>query len=73
MPGVASAVQGFIAAAMFGAGIGGPLTLLPIVFADYYRRNSYGCDPEHRAVRSGPGPGRGLAAVGSAARPDGQL
>jgi len=42
MVGVASALQGFIAAAMFGAGIGGLLTLLPIVFADYYGRSSYG-------------------------------
>ena len=42
MLGVTSALQGFIAAAMFGAGIGGLLTLLPIVFADYYGRSSYG-------------------------------
>jgi MFS transporter, OFA family, oxalate/formate antiporter len=42
MLGVASALQGFIAAAIFGAGIGGLLTLLPIVFADYYGRSSYG-------------------------------
>jgi sugar phosphate permease len=42
MLGVASALQGFIAAAVFGAGVGGLLTLLPIVFADYYGRSSYG-------------------------------
>jgi OFA family oxalate/formate antiporter-like MFS transporter len=34
--------QGFVAAAIFGIGIGGLLTLLPIAWADYYGRISYG-------------------------------
>jgi MFS transporter, OFA family, oxalate/formate antiporter len=34
--------QGFIAGGIFGIGIGGLLTLLPIAWADYYGRISYG-------------------------------
>jgi MFS transporter, OFA family, oxalate/formate antiporter len=40
--GVNSPRQGFLAAAMFGVGVGGLLTLLPIAWADYYGRLSYG-------------------------------
>jgi MFS transporter, OFA family, oxalate/formate antiporter len=40
--GVSSPRQGFLAAAMFGVGVGGLLTLLPIAWADYYGRLSYG-------------------------------
>jgi sugar phosphate permease len=40
--GVRSPRQGFLAAAMFGVGVGGLLTLLPIAWADYYGRISYG-------------------------------
>jgi OFA family oxalate/formate antiporter-like MFS transporter len=40
--GVNSPHQGFLAAAMFGVGVGGLLTLLPIAWADYYGRLSYG-------------------------------
>jgi OFA family oxalate/formate antiporter-like MFS transporter len=40
--GVHAPLQGFLAAAMFGIGIGGLLTLLPITWADYYGRVSYG-------------------------------
>jgi sugar phosphate permease len=42
MLGVNSPQQGFVAAAMFGVGVGGLLTLLPIAWADYYGRRSYG-------------------------------
>jgi MFS transporter, OFA family, oxalate/formate antiporter len=42
MLGIASARDGFIAASIFGIGIGGLLTLLPIAWADYYGRVSYG-------------------------------
>lgn len=42
MLGVDSPRQGFLAAALFGSGIGGLLTLLPIAWADYYGRVSYG-------------------------------
>jgi len=34
--------QGFLAGGIFGVGIGGLLTLLPIAWADYYGRISYG-------------------------------
>ncbi len=42
MIGIASARQGAIAAALFGLGIGGMLTLLPIAWADYFGRANYG-------------------------------
>ena len=42
MLGVASARDGFLAGTMFGIGVGGLLTLLPIAWADYYGRTSYG-------------------------------
>ena len=39
---VGSARDGYLAAGVFGAGIGGLLTLLPIAWADYFGRRSYG-------------------------------
>jgi cyanate permease len=42
MAGVRSAADGYLAAAVFGAGIGGLLTLLPVAWADYFGRASYG-------------------------------
>ena len=42
MLGIATPRDGYIAAAVFGIGIGGQLTLLPIAWADYYGRASYG-------------------------------
>lgn len=42
MLGVHSAGQAYAAAAFFGLGIGGLLTMLPIAWADYYGRRSYG-------------------------------
>ena len=42
MIGIASARQGAVAAALFGLGIGGMLTLLPIAWADYFGRAHYG-------------------------------
>jgi OFA family oxalate/formate antiporter-like MFS transporter len=39
---VHSAGQAYVAAAFFGLGIGGLLTMLPIAWADYYGRRSYG-------------------------------
>jgi sugar phosphate permease len=39
---IASARQGAVAAALFGLGIGGMLTLLPIAWADYFGRANYG-------------------------------
>ena len=41
MVGISSAGQGYVAAAMFGFGIGGLLTLLPIAWADYFGRANY--------------------------------
>jgi sugar phosphate permease len=42
MLGVHGPVHAYLAAAAFGAGIGGLLTLLPIAWADYYGRRSFG-------------------------------
>ena len=42
MLGVADARDGYVAAGIFGAGVGGLLTLPPIAWADYYGRGSYG-------------------------------
>ena len=39
---ITSAQGGYLAGAIFGIGIGGLLTLLPIAWADYYGRASYG-------------------------------
>jgi sugar phosphate permease len=39
---IASAPQAYLAAALFGFGVGGILTLLPIAWADYFGRASYG-------------------------------
>jgi OFA family oxalate/formate antiporter-like MFS transporter len=41
MVGISSAGEGYVAAAMFGFGIGGLLTLLPIAWADYFGRANY--------------------------------
>jgi MFS family permease len=42
MIGIRSPLHGFLAAGLFGFGIGGVLTLLPIAWADYFGRRSYG-------------------------------
>jgi MFS transporter, OFA family, oxalate/formate antiporter len=42
MLGIHSALEAFACGALFGLGIGGLLTLLPIVWADYFGRESYG-------------------------------
>jgi cyanate permease len=42
MPGIATAGDGTLAAALFGLGIGGVLTLLPVAWADYFGRANYG-------------------------------
>jgi MFS family permease len=39
---VDSPAQGYLAAALFGLGIGGVLTLLPIAWADYFGRANFG-------------------------------
>ena len=39
---VASTAQGYFAVALFGLGIGGILTLLPLAWADYFGRVNYG-------------------------------
>ena len=41
MVGISSAGEGYVAAALFGFGIGGLLTLLPIAWADYFGRANY--------------------------------
>jgi len=41
MVGISSARQGYVAAALFGFGIGGILTLLPIAWADYFGRANF--------------------------------
>lgn len=42
MVGVASAAEGYLAASLFGIGIGGLMTLLPVAWADYFGRANYG-------------------------------
>jgi sugar phosphate permease len=42
LPDVNSTADGFIAAGLFGLGIGGMLTLTPIAWADYFGRANYG-------------------------------
>ena len=42
MPGVVSAADGFLAAGLFGLGIGAVLTLVPVAWADYFGRTNYG-------------------------------
>jgi MFS family permease len=42
MLGIASAWQAYLAAGAFGAGIGGITTLLPLAWADYFGRASFG-------------------------------
>ena len=42
MIGIADARDGFIAAGIYGFGIGGVLTLLPIAWADYFGRANFG-------------------------------
>ena len=41
MIGISSAGQGYFAASLFGLGIGGLLTLLPIAWADYFGRANF--------------------------------
>jgi OFA family oxalate/formate antiporter-like MFS transporter len=41
MVGISSSAQGYVAAALFGFGIGGLLTLLPIAWADYFGRANF--------------------------------
>ena len=40
--GIASAEDAYLAAGLFGLGIGGIMTLLPVAWADYFGRESYG-------------------------------
>jgi cyanate permease len=40
--GVASAEAAYLFAGLFGLGIGGVMTLLPMAWADYFGRESYG-------------------------------
>src|SRR5262245_15935763 len=40
--GVTAAEQAYLAAGLFGLGLGGVLTLLPMAWADYFGRESYG-------------------------------
>ena len=55
MPGINSAADGYLAAGVFGGGIGSMLTLLPVAWADYFGRTSYG------AIRGLALPAQGLA------------
>ena len=42
MKAIASPAEAYLAAALFGFGVGGILTLLPIAWADYFGRASFG-------------------------------
>ncbi len=71
--GVETAFEGYIAAGVFGFGIGAILTLLPIAWADYFGRAHFG------AIRGIALPAQVLAqavgprVLGRTARPDRQL
>src|SRR5262249_29153396 len=41
MIGISSTTHGYIAAGLFGLGVGGILTLLPIAWADYFGREHF--------------------------------
>jgi OFA family oxalate/formate antiporter-like MFS transporter len=60
MANVSVAAEAFAAAALFGLGVGGLLTLVPVAWADYFGRASYG------AIR---GVALGVQIVGQAAGP----
>jgi sugar phosphate permease len=42
MPNISSAAEGYLCAALFGAGMGSMLTLLPVAWADYFGRANFG-------------------------------
>jgi cyanate permease len=42
MPGVVAPRDGYLAAGLFGLGLGGMLTLLPLSWANYFGSRSYG-------------------------------
>src|SRR5262249_24270179 len=42
MLGIATALEAYVAACCFGVGIGGVLTVLPLAWADYFGRASFG-------------------------------
>ena len=42
LPHVETAADGYLAAGLFGTGIGGVLTLVPVAWADYFGRANYG-------------------------------
>ena len=63
MPGVARPTEGFLAAGLFGLGIGAMLTLTPVAWADYFGRARLRRDPRLRAVGAGVGAGRRAASV----------
>jgi MFS transporter, OFA family, oxalate/formate antiporter len=42
MPGIGSAADGYLAAGLYGVGIGGVLTLVPVAWGDYFGRANYG-------------------------------
>lgn len=42
MLGIRTPLQGYLAASCFGAGIGGVITVLPLAWADYFGRQSFG-------------------------------
>ena len=52
MLGISSTTKGYIAAGLFGFGVGGILTLLPIAWADYFGRAHFAAIRQrHRVVR----------------------
>lgn len=60
MANVTNPFEAYLAASLFGAGVGGLLTMLPIAWADYFGRSSYG------AIR---GVALGFQVAGQAAGP----
>ena len=66
-------LEGYIAAGVFGFGIGAILTLLPIAWADYFGRAHFGAIRGIALAGAGARPGRRAGALGRAARPDRRL
>ena len=56
MLGIRTPIHAYAAAGLFGIGVGGLLTLLPIAWADYFRPRQFRRDPRHRALGPGAGP-----------------
>ena len=69
MLGIATPLQAYVAACCFGVGIGGMLTVLPLAWADYFGRASFGAIRGVALTMQVTAQAVGPAALGRAARP----